>query len=236
VRRLLNIGRLLLVGRQEEAEPLLRRALAIRDGMDAPHDAELVAILDALVEASVRLARHDDTGSLIARSLRVKAASLAEQPDKLLEACAAVIEPLAKYGRVEDLALPLQGGPVLTWPGKVKLLLRFAQLLLQNGREADMNEAVRLGVETLQKMLELEESDRFVALRELLPGFSDDDFRQMSEASDLEDDRVAHALGRIAAGCSMEPTLRAGLYPDDEEVIEIDGDAASPDHEPDENE
>jgi hypothetical protein len=58
----------------------------------------------------------------------------------------------------------------------------------------------------------------------------------MSEASDLEDDRVAHALGRIAAGCSMEPTLRAGLYPDDEEVIEIDGDAASPDHEPDENE
>lgn len=234
--RLLNIGKLLLAGRPAEAEPLLRRALAIQEELHGPDDAELVVTLDALVQALIAVDRRDDIGPLLARGLKVRAALLA--PAKLLEALEAAIEPLATYGRVEDLTSLLQGGTVATWPGEVKLLLHFAQRLFQQGRKADMNEAVRLAVETLQRIFELGEDDRFDAMFELWPGFSDDDFRQMTEAPDPEDDRLAHALGRIAVGYSMPLPRRLSLIdPDDEEIIEIDDIELSPDDdESDENE
>jgi|GEM_PF-5334060 len=99
-----------------------------------------------------------------------------------------------------------------------------------------MNEVVRLGVGALQETLSLEEDDRFDALWELWPGFSDDDFRQMSEASGPGIDRVAHALGRIAAGDSITPPRRwSPIVPGDKEIIEIDGSERSPDDPDDED-
>lgn len=226
--RLLNIGKLLLADRPAEAELLLRRALAIREELHGPDDAELVVTLDALIRALIAIDRHDDIRPLLAQGLKVRAALLA--PAKLLEALEAAIEPLATYGRVEDLTSLLQGGTAATWPGEVKLLLHFAKRLFQQGRKADMNEAVRLAVETLQRIFELGEDDRFDAMFELWPGFSDDDFRQMTEAPDPEDDRLAHALGRIAVGYSMPLPRRLSLIdPDDEEIIEIDDIELSPD-------
>ncbi|MBP0111761.1 tetratricopeptide repeat protein [Bradyrhizobium vignae] len=234
--RVLNISRLLLPGRPAEAEPLLRRALAIHDEQHAPDDAELVATLDALVGTLIATGRHDDIGPLIARSLNAKAVLIADQPAKLFEVFEAAIETFATYGRVEDFTSTLRGGVVDKWPHQVKLLLRFAHRLLQHGREADMNEVVRLGVGALQETLSLEEDDRFDALWELWPGFSDDDFRQMSEASGPGIDRVAHALGSIAAGDSITPPRRwSPIVPGDKEIIEIDGSERSPDDPDDED-
>ena len=234
--RLLNIGKLLLAGRPAEAEPLLRRALAIGEELHGPDGAELVATLDALRQALIAVDRHDDIGPLLAQGLKIRGALLA--PEKLLEALEAAIEPLATYGRVEDLTSLLQGGTAGTWPGEVKLLLHFAQRLLQQGRKADMDEAIRLAVETLQRIFELGEDGRLDALFELWPGFSDDELRQMSEAPDPGNDRLAHALGRIAVGYSTPlPRRPPPSDPDDEEIIEIDDIEPSPDDDqPDENE
>lgn len=87
-----------------------------------------------------------------------------------------------------------------------------------------MDEAIRLGVEALQKILSLREEDRFAALWELWPGFIDDDFRQMSQTSDIGLDRLARALGWIAAGYVGPPD------PDDE-IMAIDDVELSPDDE-----
>lgn len=82
----------------------------------------------------------------------------------------------------------------------IRLLLHFAQLLLRQGREVETHEAIRLSVETLQRLFALGKHDRFVALRELWPDSSDDDFiKQMSDTPDLGDGRLAATIGRIAA-------------------------------------
>lgn len=222
--RLLKLGELLLAGRPAEAEPLLRRALAIREELHGPENAEFAATLDALIKASIAINRHDHVGSLLARSLKLKATLLAHQPAELLQAFEAAVEPLANHGRLDDLASLLQSGSAATWPAQVRLLLRLAESFLQQGRNVDMDEAVRLGVETLQKILELGEDERLAPLWELWPGFTEDEFRQMSQTSDIGLDRLAHALGRIAVRYVGPPD------PDDE-LLRIEDVDSSPDEE-----
>lgn len=198
--KLLRLGKLILrTGQPTGAEPLLRRALAIHTEMEAPEDARLAAVLDALIRTLAAMKQASEIGPLLQRSLKIKAAVLASEPAKLLETFAETTQALAGYGRVEDLTSLLPDGPATIWPRTAKLLLQLAQRLLEAERRTDASDVARLAVAVLNKIFELPADARFIALRELWPDSVDDDLvTQMSEAPDPGDDRLPEVLAWVA--------------------------------------
>ncbi|WP_158537589.1 tetratricopeptide repeat protein [Bradyrhizobium sp. MOS003] len=198
--KLLRLGKLLLRnGQPTEAEPLLRRALAIHTEMKAPGDARLAALLDALIRTLAAIKQAGEIGPMLQRSLKIKAAVLASEPAKLLEAFAETTQALARYGRVEDLTSLLPDGPATIWPRRAKLLLQFAQRLLEAERRTDASEVAGLAVAEVKRIFQLPADARFTALRELWPDSMDDDLvTQMSDSPDPGDDRLPEVLAWVA--------------------------------------
>lgn len=180
------------------AEPMFRRALAIRDEIGAPEDAQLVSTLDGLIRTLAALERPDEIGALLQRSLKVKAALFAASPAKILETFMATAEAVATYGRPGDLTSLLPDGPAAIWPATVGLLLHLGRQLILKGRSSEASDIVGLAADIVERIFSLSCDARGCALHALLP--ADPNLaEQISKAADPTDERLVEALGWLAA-------------------------------------
>jgi tetratricopeptide (TPR) repeat protein len=60
------------MGRHDEAEPLFRRAIAIREKANGPHDPALAAHLNNLAEVCRGLARYDEAEAVYQRAISIR--------------------------------------------------------------------------------------------------------------------------------------------------------------------
>jgi len=157
--RLLRFSKFLLAeGRPAEAEPLLRRALEIADEADT---------LDALIEALIAQDRGAEAAPLLGRSLRLKAAAADGDASALLDTISAAIGHVAAFGAIDDITALLQGVPAAEWPRALRLLHRLSQQLVRHGRVADAEAAGRSSAALIERLLRLDDRQRFAALSEL---------------------------------------------------------------------